>query len=532
MIKWSAMLAMMILAACGEELNSPEVVIPSHRVIKVSQSANGNIINAGGAIDFADVSQGVVAREWTFSNEDHIVIEGDVTEEQLKVTFNQVGDYEVNLHQEFKSDAYSGKGTTPIGQSLDTAFSVTVMPKVEVIEMKANLLDATGTVGREIDLNPDVPTDIPFGSVIRYTYVAEGSPTQISGDLNGAELVDEDPANSTFDVKYIELEKVYSMSPIFTRPMPQSSDTLVFTDFVKCVRSSDPVTLTELASQENFVSIEFSRGLDPTSIKSEEFSIAVTTAGGGTLMPVFDAAISPSNASVVLLTMTSEQFYSDDQVTVTYSGTSLETADKAKVSSFADEESMVIEVNILEESGYDYSFESSGITWVAGTTAWLGGDFTNTLEKTTLRATEGATSLKVSVDPYSGTAPWGNGTIVEPSENGSLQTFPYSSEGDNKVKIAFDLFLEDNGGGIEPSVPNQFATNMRMYINWGCGGAEKAHSLGGAVTGSWQELTDVVTISDPQNAPFSMAMKIAQTGEEVFTVYVDNIRITKWNPRP
>ncbi|UXX81287.1 hypothetical protein N7E81_09310 [Reichenbachiella carrageenanivorans] len=523
-------LVLLVISSCGEEFNTPVVIEPSHSVIKVSQSSNGNILNVGGSIDFADVSQGISSREWVFPSTD-VEIEGEITDSKVKVTFLKVGSYEVELHQEFMDSAYVERGDDKIGMMYDTTIAVTVMPAVEVSALKANLLDGAGVVGTEIDLDADTPTEIPFGSIIRYAYTATGNPTEVIGDFDGAELVANDSENSTFDVKYNGLDKVFSIFPVFRRPQPESRDTLYYTDIVKCVRSTEPVTLIEVYAKDSDLGIEFSRGLDKSSVKTDQFSVTITTAGSGDITPEFEAKVDPNNSSVVLLTMTNDEFYSDDMVKVTYSGASLETADKAPIDPFADEEATIIETNLLEEASYDYDMEDAGVTWVAGTTGWLGGDFTNTLEKTTVRATKGTTSLKISVDPYSSGA-WGNGTIVEPTIGGALQRFPYTSEGDNKVKVAYDVFLEANGGGIDPSVPNQFATNMRMYINWGAGGTETAQSLGGSATGAWQELTDIVTISDPGNAPFSMAIKIAQTGEEVFTAYIDNIRVTRWNPRP
>lgn len=533
MKKYSAllMLVLLVITSCGEEFNTPIVIEPSHSVIKISQSSNGNILNVGGSIDFADVSQGVAYREWTLPSAD-IEVEGETTDSKLKVTFLKVGSYEVQLHQEFMDSAYVERNADKIGMEYDTTIAVTVMPAVEVTALKANLLDGTGALGAEIDLAADTPTEIPFGSIIRYEYTAIGNPTEVVGDFDGAEVVANDGANSTFDVKYNGLDQVYSMSPVFRRPQPLSSDTLHYTDIVKCVRSTEPVTLIEVYALDSDLGIEFSRGLDKSSVKTDEFSVTITTAGSGDIIPEFDAKVDPNNSSVVLLTMKSEEFYSDDVVKVTYSGTSLETADKAPIAAFTDEQAPIAETNLLEEANYDYDMEDSGVTWVAGTTAWLGGDNTNTLEKTTVRASKGSTSLKISVDPYAAPGDFGNGTIVEPSVGGALQRFPYTSEGDNKVKIAYDLYLEDNGGAIDPTVPNQFPTNMRMYINWGAGGTEAAKTLGGTAEGAWQELTDVVTISNLAGAPFAMSIKIAQTGNEIFTVYVDNIRVTRWNPRP
>ncbi|PWJ41803.1 hypothetical protein [Sediminitomix flava] len=528
--------ALPFFAGCGEEMNIPEVITPSHSVIKVSQSGNDNLINIDQVIDFADVSQGVKSRTWTFPTEEGTVtVEGDPTTAQVRGIFHKVGTWEVGLHQEFKNQPYVGDGTTPIdGTSYDTTINVTVMPALEISSMKANLLSSDGQVGEELPLNPSTPTEIPFGSVVRFTYQAIGSPSVVDGNFDGAQLLGNDAENSTFDVKYVTLDKVYSASPVLIRPMPQSSDTLYIENFVKCVRSEEPVTLDEviydMANEAN-VHLIFSRGLNPASVASENFAVKITTADGVVLTPALEASVNPSDESIIVLKLDGEQIYSDDQVTVSYFGGEVETADKAIVAEFEDTALKIVEENLLETAGYDYSFESSSVNWNAGQPSWLGGDFTNTLVKTTERATVGMYSLKISVNPYNGVGAWGNGTIIQPFENGVAHNFPYVAEGSNKIKIAFDGYLEENGGGIDPTIPNQFNTNMRMYLNWGAGGAEKPHTIGGTEEGVWKEYVDVVTVSNIQPS-YGMAVKIAQTGLENVTIYIDNIRVTRWNPRP
>ncbi|MBB3699943.1 hypothetical protein KMW28_27635 [Flammeovirga yaeyamensis] len=527
----------LLLVGCGEVMNNPEVITPNHSVIKISQSGNGNIINMNQHIDFADVSQGVESRQWIFPGDDTVTVEGNPEDVQVRGVFHMVGTYDVKLHQVFKGNAYVGTEETPRETNeIDTVITVTVMPKVELKSVKANILNTDGTLGDEIPLeNVETPKDIPFGSVLRFTYQAEGNPTQIQGEFFGAELLAQNAEMGTFDVKYVTLDKVYSIAPVFLRPQPMSSDTLAVVDFVKCVRSDEPLTLEEVASNASQKpTIKFSRGLNANSLNKEDFSVVIQTAKGATINPeIVDAFLDPDDASKVILDLGTEVIYNDDMVTVSFTEGRLESADAARATSFTDEELEVYSLNLLKEGGFDYDMEDASVNWNAGQPDWLGGDFTNTLEKTSEHVTSGSKSLKISVNPYNGVGAWGNGTVVSPFSNGELHRFPYSPHPDagNKVKISFDLYLEENSGNIDPSVPNQFATNIRMYINWGAGGAEKAHSIGGLPEGQWYHMEDVLDITNVLES-FSMAIKIAQTGDKNCTVHIDNINVSHYQRRP
>ncbi|MBB6460252.1 hypothetical protein [Flammeovirga kamogawensis] len=527
-------IALFVFGACGTEMNVPELITPNHSIIKVSQESNENTINIGQHIDFADVSQGISTREWIFPEDSSIVVEGNPLEAQVRGFFNKVGTWDVKLHQEFNGEAYVGTETINRGTNIiDTTITVTVLPSVQITSLMANLLSATGEVGDDIPLSTETPTEIPFGSVLRFKYTAEGGPSVIAGFFDGAQLLEEDVANNTFDMKFVTLDKVYSIAPTFTRPSPFSTDTVLVTQFVKCVRSDEPVTLDAVTNDlDRNTNLVFSRGLDAATLSAEDFVVNITSGGGSTVTTEIESVqLNPNDLSVVIIKLVDDMIYSDDMVTVSYTGTKLATQDAALVSQFTDETLSIKEVNLLAEEDFDYSMENSAVTWVAGRTGWLGGDFTNTLTKSTEKATDGMTSLKISVNPYNGAGPWGNASIIEPTILGEFQKFQYEAEGSNKLQIAFDIFVENNGGVTDPTVPNQFFSNMRMHVMWGAGGAEQAHPIGGTVEGEWRKLTDVVTV-DPGNAPFHMGIKVAQTGSENVTIYIDNIVVSRWNPRP
>ncbi|WP_281612826.1 hypothetical protein [Flammeovirga sp. SubArs3] len=521
----------LLLSACGEDENKPVVKVPSHSVLKISQAANENIINMNQHIDFADVSQGVVSREWIFP-EEGTIMEGNPEDAQVRGVFPQVGEWEVTLHQEFENNAYVGTETTARETNvLDTTIIVTVMPAVQLQTIKANIVNLDGTLGDEVSMTPETPTEIPFGSVLRFTYTAEGNPTVVAGEFFGAELLEQSALDGTFDVKYVTLDATYDFAPVFTRPQPNSSDTLYVANFVKCVRSSVPLTLDKVVNDEDRkVNVIFSRGLNANSVNKEDFTVKITTAAGATLTPeVTAAAVNPQNESAVLLEIDGELIYTDDDVLVTYSGTELESQDAAIAPQFEDEELVHVEDDLLKASDYNYSFESSATSYVGGDPAWLGGFVPDILETSTAQATDGSSSLKISRGPFSGSG--ANASAISTYVAGAPHTFNFTENENNKLLMTYDVFVEANGGSPAAG-SGGFETNVRIHLsNRGGDWQEAAHPFGSLDENQWYTFDNVISVNNPLDE-FNLIIKVAHTGEETYVIYLDNIQLMRFYPRP
>lgn len=521
----------LFMGACGEELNTTEVTTPSHSVLKVSQSGNENTININQHIDFADVSQGIESREWLFPKTD-VTVEGNPQDAQVRGVFHKAGTWEVKLSQVFKNNAYVGNETTARETNkLDTTFVVNVLPAVELNTIKANLLLIDGTLGDEIEMSPSTPTEIPFGSVLRFSYEATGNPTQIRGALHGAELVAEDPINSTFDVKYVTLDKVYSFAPVFVRPQPLSSDTLLVMDFVKCVRSSEPLVLENITnSATKKVNLIYSRGLNTNSANAEDYSVTINTAKDVTLNPaVTSAYVSPDNASILVLEIGDELVYSDDIVTVTYSGNSLESQDAALADMFTDQVLENSDEDLLKLSNYNYGFENTSISYTGGDPSWLGGFVPDILEMTNEQASEGTNSLKISRGAFTGTG--ANASAISAYENGLPHTFAFTENENNKLYMKYDVYVEKNGGVADPASAG-FESNIRIHLsNKGGDWQEAAHPFANLEEGQWHTFSNVVSVNNPREE-FNLIIKIAHTGSEAYILHLDNIRLMRFYPRP
>ncbi len=521
----------LLLGACGEEMNNPTITTPSHSVVRVSQVGNDNVININQHIDFADVSQGIESRQWIFPDS-NVTVEGNPQDAQVRGTFHKEGTWEVTLSQVFQENAFVGSETVPRETNqIDTTIVVTVMPAVKLNSIKANLLLSDGTLGDEISMEPTTPTEIPFGSILRFTYDATGNPTLIQGELHGAELVAEDANANTFDVKYVTLDKVYSFAPVFVRQRPMSSDTLVVVDFVKCVRSDEPLLLERVTTDASKkINLVYSRGLNANSPKASDYSVTLTTAKDEVLTPEVTAAyVSPDNASFLVLEIGDELVYSNDEVTVTYTGNSLESQDAAIADKFTDEVLVGSEEDVLKSSGYDYSYENSAMVYRGADPAWLGNVVPDLLEQSTEEVSEGSHSLKVTIPAGTADRP------VKPSAiqtylNGALHKFDFTENENNKLRLEFDIFIVNNGGDRHPGAT--FDTNIRFHLsNKGSDWQEVAHGYANAEEGKWLTFSNVIDVKNVISE-YNLIMKIVNTGSEPTTVYIDNLRLKRYYPRP
>ncbi|KXX66598.1 hypothetical protein AVL50_31375 [Flammeovirga sp. SJP92] len=519
------------MGACGEELNNPTVNTPSHSVLRISQASNENTININQHIDFADVSQGIESRQWVFPDED-VTLEGNPQDAQVRGTFHKAGSYDVTLSQVFKNNAFVGSETVARETNkIDTTIVVTVLPAVQLTEIKANILMADGTLGEAVSMEPATPTEIPFGSVLRFTYDAIGNPNEIRGELHGAELVAEDPVNNTFDVKYVTLDKVYSFAPVFVRTQPMSQDTLVVVDFVKCVRSDEPLVLEAVtADEDKKINLVYSRGLNANSPKASDYSVTIKTAKGATLTPeITSAFVSPDNPSNLILEIGEELVYSDDAVTVTYTGNSLESQDAALAPEFTDEVLTGSEEDLLKTSNYDYGYENSSMEYKGADPAWLGNVVPDVLEQSTEQMSEGSHSLKVSIPAAT------DSRAVMPSAiqtylNGVLHKFSFTENENNKLRLQFDIYIENNGGARHPNAT--FDSNIRFHLsNKGSDWQEIAHGFANSDEGKWLTFTNVIDVKNVINE-YNLIMKIVNTGSEPAVLYIDNLRLKRFYPRP
>lgn len=449
---------------------------PSHRVIFTSEMDYENTVQVNGAISFGDVSAGVESRTWTFP-EGVVDIEGsddDVTstEATVKAIFLEVGQFNVELNQVFKEDAFVEE--TLRGKTLDTTIVVTVVDSMQPA-IQAFYLNDDGSLGAELVLEDNAENEIPASQSIQFFYTGEGSPETVTWTLEGGSPSWAASPELEIEAKYRFLG-TFDVAVAGYRQRPFGFDTLRYENLIKVIPSTDPVVIEEVTDRNGKIALVFNREIDPATIDPSEFSVSIEN---GTLMatPAFASVeTAPNEGFIVLIELDGESIYNDDIIKVSYIGNTLYSLDGVQADPFTDELLFFQKENILAtQTDIDYSFENTTLI----NYPYLGwGDpydkYTNSIE--TGLAQDGSQCMKVVMDPNGGMI---IGTV---DDNGASITFPvvtgqtyeigvwaYAEDlGDPNVGLAPDLRFYwqpdiDFGIGPNPEFNSNFPLNEWVY---------------------------------------------------------------------
>ncbi|MEO9476574.1 MAG: hypothetical protein ABJG41_13615 [Cyclobacteriaceae bacterium] len=516
-----------LLASCGEDENVLKGTEPSHRVVYTSQMFNDNTINVNSHIDFADVSQGIISREWVFPAEANVTLSGKTSDPQLTAFFTTPGEFEIGLNQTFKNPAFAERDTVATSNTLDTLITVIVLPRVVISSIKVNILEGE-TLGAEINLSAATPTEISFGKTVRFTYTATGDPTAVVGDLDDAVLIKHDAENDFFDVQYGVLNKVFGIDALLQRNEPLSYDTISFSNFVKAIPSTDPVTIDGIFERSGNIYVDFSRGIDESTLKGSDFAIELTTKAGGTLNPsIASATVSDDDNSLAVLILDGDQMFDDDAGKITFTSGKLRSLDAYLIDDFTDHTIDHETVNFFEESNFDWSFEKDGlVNWLHNDIpeySWWQGSLSQnfTAARSSVQVHEGSTSLKVSVD-----ANQGNVGIFSKNADGTRHTYdiPQGITAKISVWIYVEAPLAGNGN-----------THLKMRlpeVEMGWGEHGPAGFFNNQPVGEWFQFEDIISTNNKTDAGATVCVNPVNFDNNALTFYIDDMVLQEWNARP
>ncbi|MEM6644117.1 MAG: hypothetical protein AAF616_14145 [Bacteroidota bacterium] len=387
------LVAGILFISCSNEYELPGEE-PSHFSVYLSEEFFGNQVQVGGHIDFADVSQGIQSRKWTFP-EGVVRINGEMVTEtdevRFRAFFEQAGVYEVTLEQEYAGSAWID--TVQVSNVIDTTYQISVLDSVsaafaaEVVEDMSPLVIGTSN-------------SIEAGSIVRLISTSTGGPTRFSWFMEGSSEEEfigiagssNNGSDVTFQYKSLG---TYDVMMIASRARPFGADTVIFEDMITVGPSTKPVLTLDVWRQApgaNNLNITFSRDIASASMNRNDFSVEITTASGGTVTPSIAAvSLQADDASTIVLTL-AQPVYTDDIITVSYNKGSLETTDFAAVESFSSLSVGDSKINLLQ--GYDMEADPSS-TFNIG--AWGGiWDMTD-YEKTGSEAVQGSNSYLTTI---------------------------------------------------------------------------------------------------------------------------------------
>lgn len=508
--------------ACEKE--EVDRIEPSHRAVFNSEMDFQNQVQINGSITFGDNSAGVVSRAWNFPKDafDIINTNNDTisTSSVVQTIAKTVGTHQISLSQVYYKDAYVG--TTLKGKELDTIITIQILDSIKPV-MTANFLNPDGSLGDALNLEDEALNEVEAGNIIRYSYTVTGEPKEIAYDVDGASIEVEDTENQYADIKYKSLGN-YDFLFEASRARPAGYGAVNIKNFIKVIKSSQPVTLDKQTTVDGLVRLDFSRDMDAASIRTEQFSVRIKN-GDYSATPNITKISVDTNENNVLVIEADETIYDNDTIYVGYTAGTLATSDGVFSEDITDAEAIVDlsgKPNLLEGSSYDYTFETSTAdNWVY---LWWGGTWEKyTSEISRDMAHSGDKSFKLSMEANGG-AIFGHQVA---SDFGNYYTFDVEEGKSYQIGV----WSYANNVGSTPEANNQ--PDLRFYTStqtdWSI---SAAHTYGSDyTTGEWVYGTSTQTFSETGATSF-MIRGFNEFNPEAIDIYIDDISVKEINLRP
>lgn len=514
-------ISLLVFTACNKD--DEATLIANHRVIVTSEMNYENTINVGGHIDFGDVSSGVASRVWTFPEGVSTIAGSDgntSTKDVVKGFFNTPGQHNVTLHQIFRGDVYPNEDSTVpnAGKELDTTIVVTVLGEVKAT-IKAHYINDDGSTGAELTLSDNAENEISASKSIRLSYTTEGAPISFVWTLNGAKPATVANATAETDVKYSKLGS-WDLQFIASRVRPFDADTISVKNFIKVIRSTDPVTLDKVTDMKGKIALEFSREMDPATLNKTNFSVKIETKLGAMITPVIKKAeVDATEGNIVLLTLDNESIYNDDIVKVSYVPGLLTTSDEVVAPAFTDVDLEFNKVNLFTDpnfSGIDNSFENTTNTNYPY--LWWGTPWDQyTLNVSSTRAHTGSKSAYIEIQPN-------GGMVVGVRDDGGNNIMIPLEAGFN-YEIGAWVYVVDPGPTPAASIILYWGDDF----NWGI---PANVSLDNTIpTGQWVYRSNIYTWGTTSDRHIALRGNNPSNAGS-FKLYLDDLTLYKLTKRP
>ncbi|GEC72476.1 hypothetical protein SAMN05443543_11339 [Flavobacterium flevense] len=510
------------LHSCSDIYDAINLNEANSRIIGTSQMNFANTIRVGTSITLGDLSSGVESRLWTFPEGVADIVDSDndvtVTTANVKAIFNVVGVHDVKLHQVFKEDAYDLQQTNKLGKILDTTIVITVLPEIE-IDVKAYYVNPDGTDGAALVIANGAENELIAGRLIRYKITTIGEPQKFLWTMEGGDPVTSTVDTKILDVKYKKLG-TYGFSINANTPRPAGSATVTFTDFVKVIPSTDPVTLDGAQVVNGKIALNFSREMEPTTLNTSEFSVGLTNKGTTLPSIIKSLSINPAEGNIVLVELNGQTLYNDDKVIISYTKGTLATTDAVAASSFSNIPVSFVGTNLLKTtSTYDSGFENStSANW--GYLFWGSPWDKYTLQISGAKAHSGSKSAYIEMQP--------NGGMIMGHKDGSGALVKFNLVAGKTYEVGSWSYVVSLGNNPSTSAPD-----LRFYINpntdWSVG--PNPAFIANFEIGRWVYSSTLIKITITADYNF-MIRGDNQNNPSAFKFYLDDIIVTEAKLRP
>ncbi len=226
-------------------------------------------IQRGDFASFADLSKGVTDRTWTIPESASIInLDGrDPSQvELIQVQFDEPGQFEVNLKDEFINSAVV----------LDTTFNITVLDYVQtnfdVISIDSSFYEETPTQITMYEGGTITFQDVSLGSPNRRKWTFSGGDPSSAGGIS----IEEDDDVSTISVTFPSIG-TYDVELISWRQYPEGvADTLRLQNYVNVTENLEPPTIMSIIEDaEGVIDLKYNLPLQSSNDLSNNFTYTV-----------------------------------------------------------------------------------------------------------------------------------------------------------------------------------------------------------------------------------------------------------------
>ena len=304
---------------------------------------------------FADLSKGVTNRTWTIPESASIInLDGrDPSQvELIQVQFDEPGQFEVNLKDEFINSAVV----------LDTTFNVTVLDYIQtnfdVITIDSSLYEETPTQITMYEGGTITFQDVSLGSPNRRKWTFPGGDPSSAGGIS----IEEDDDVRTISVTYPSIG-TYDVELISWRQYPEGvADTLRLQHYVNVTENLEPPTIMNIIEDaEGVIDLEYNLPLQSSNDLTNHFEVLVD----GSNVGVQNVSLNPNNNKIVkIIPLVNPNILSTASISYDGNGDLARTND-VPVTAFSNEE---VTLNSIANQDI-YGFEDGGIGW-ENPTAW------------------------------------------------------------------------------------------------------------------------------------------------------------------
>ncbi|WP_282039218.1 hypothetical protein [Saccharicrinis aurantiacus] len=399
-IAWVLSLALVLLWSCNDEYEIPSEE-PNHSFIKTSFGTGQNYTQIYESFDLIDLSRGVSSREWTFP--EGVVLDADSTfittsdESVVKVRFTKPGEYKIPLAQKFNGPVYA-QGEQLDVDEFNTELTITIVDSVKASFTATDLKTENVFENKNGALN-----EVLAGRPVVFEYGGTGEPNEVQYNFVSDAGVLTSYKGDTISHRFISVG-TYDMQLVAKNEW--SVDTILYMDYVKVLANTeDPILLLSTKNtkeKRNQITLEFDSELnDVSTCPTSAFVLDVTNGSQSIGVSVSSITQDADLKNIVYLNL-NQDLYSSDNVVVNYDDAvgNLESVSYTKVETFAADVEF-IRANILEGSGFDYSFETTtNDDW---NYLWWGAPWdAYTMDITDAKAYSGAKSSYIVMEPGGG----------------------------------------------------------------------------------------------------------------------------------